>query len=233
MEKTRKCYSCKDQKLYSEYSSAMAKSCNDCKNKIWTHIVCTRCKKEKSVADYNKSSTSITGFQGHCRQCASETGKEYHKTRPPRPEYNKKRYHEVLKNDPAYYEYKKQWRAENAEKIKEDAHQYYLENKLYLLANKQNERARKIGVPGIITFHDWKAILEFSGHVCLACGDSHQLSLDHVIPIGDFYGLNVIENIQPLCLKHNLKKGSRIVDFRTKEFNLFVQENCFGREMVS
>lgn len=51
------------------------------------------------------------------------------------------------------------------------------------------------------------------GRKCLCCGSIEKLSLDHVIPIQKG-GLDIVENLQPLCLSCNSKKGTQIIDYR-------------------
>lgn len=49
--------------------------------------------------------------------------------------------------------------------------------------------------------------------VCLCCGSSEKLSLDHVIPVNK-NGPNTIENLQTLCLSCNSRKSDKIIDYR-------------------
>ena len=77
-----------------------------------------------------------------------------------------------------------------------------------------SERAKALGIAGDITFGEWYALKEMYGNVCLACGAMGDLEPDHVIPLAR-NGLNVIENIQPLCRSCNLLKHARSsVDYR-------------------
>lgn len=50
--------------------------------------------------------------------------------------------------------------------------------------------------------------------VCLCCGSSEKLSIDHVIPVNKG-GENTIENLQTLCLSCNSRKSDKIIDYRT------------------
>jgi 5-methylcytosine-specific restriction endonuclease McrA len=56
-------------------------------------------------------------------------------------------------------------------------------------------------------------LLAQHGHRCLCCGASEALTADHVIPVSKG-GSSNIENIQPLCLPCNTRKGARIIDYR-------------------
>tara|TARA_R110000850_G_scaffold49576_1_gene122200 strand:- start:159 stop:632 length:474 start_codon:yes stop_codon:yes gene_type:complete len=49
--------------------------------------------------------------------------------------------------------------------------------------------------------------------VCLRCGASKKLTIDHIIPI-HFDGLNEIDNLQTLCRSCNSWKSTKTIDFR-------------------
>jgi 5-methylcytosine-specific restriction endonuclease McrA len=49
--------------------------------------------------------------------------------------------------------------------------------------------------------------------MCLACGTTEHLTIDHIVPIS-MGGSNEATNLQTLCKKCNEKKGSCIVDYR-------------------
>jgi 5-methylcytosine-specific restriction endonuclease McrA len=56
--------------------------------------------------------------------------------------------------------------------------------------------------------------------VCLACGTTEDLSVDHVIPLS-LGGSKRIENIQPLCRTCNSEKGATVRDYRERSPPLF------------
>lgn len=62
-------------------------------------------------------------------------------------------------------------------------------------------------------------IFDVHGKLCLRCGSSENISLDHVIPISK-YGKNELENLQPLCRNCNSWKGTKTIDFRKKILNI-------------
>jgi 5-methylcytosine-specific restriction endonuclease McrA len=82
------------------------------------------------------------------------------------------------------------------------------------------------------TLPEWEELLERLKHCCACCGIHESatpegyLEKDHIIPLAILdnvpYGplvkelaeLNTIDNIQPLCRRCNMKKGTKIIDYR-------------------
>ena len=60
-----------------------------------------------------------------------------------------------------------------------------------------------------IPAHVRAAVLERDGHVCLHCGTTENLSMDHVIP-WSLGGPDTEDNLQTLCRSCNSKKGARV-----------------------
>jgi len=58
-----------------------------------------------------------------------------------------------------------------------------------------------------------KKIFERDGGICLCCGSTNNLTLDHVIP-KSLGGINKAKNLQTLCFWCNTLKGSRIINYR-------------------
>ena len=80
-------------------------------------------------------------------------------------------------------------------------------------ASRQRQRARRAAAPGSFTAAEWRTICGQFGNVCLACGQDGPLSVDHVVPLSRG-GRNDADNLQPLCLPCNIRKGTRTVDYR-------------------
>jgi len=80
-------------------------------------------------------------------------------------------------------------------------------------ASRQLHRARRAAAPGSFTAEEWKAVRERYGAVCLRCKQAAPLTVDHVIPLSKG-GTNDADNLQPLCLPCNVKKGTRTLDYR-------------------
>lgn len=91
-----------------------------------------------------------------------------------------------------------------------------------LFANRNDRRLSRFFVnfrkPGFrktkksnIPYFMRKQVLERDAYRCQTrgCGDWHDLHIDHVIPESRG-GPTIVENLQVLCQKCNLKKGNRI-----------------------
>lgn len=75
-------------------------------------------------------------------------------------------------------------------------------------------RARRMMSGGMHTLTDWRALCERYSHRCLACGRGDVgLTEDHITALSRG-GSDAIENIQPLCLPCNQRKGTRTIDYR-------------------
>ena len=82
--------------------------------------------------------------------------------------------------------------------------------------NKVYERRDKVKQSGNFSLKDWLEIKNKYENKCLCCGKKEgdiKLSMDHVIPISKD-GKNIAENIQPLCVGCNSKKGVKVIDYR-------------------
>jgi hypothetical protein len=81
--------------------------------------------------------------------------------------------------------------------------------------SSENARARRLGIPGIITTDEWQALCRQYGDRCLRCGNDGLMSIDHVIPLS-LGGEHAMSNIQPLCSKCNRKKFTDTTDYRAE-----------------
>lgn len=82
--------------------------------------------------------------------------------------------------------------------------------------NFNNRRARKQQAGGSFTSKEWLELCIRYQYTCLCCKRREPeitLTVDHVIPLSKG-GSNSLENIQPLCLECNLRKGTKTKDYR-------------------
>ncbi len=86
-------------------------------------------------------------------------------------------------------------------------------NREVTIASRLNCEARKKGICGSISGGELKALYERYKGTCLCCGARGPLTADHIVPVSQ-KGSNTIENIQPLCMNCNSKKGAKTIDYR-------------------
>lgn len=179
-----------------------------------------------------------------CKQCISEQGKRWREENPEKKKESGRRWYienrdKVLANvkrwSQANPEKKsaivKNWHEAHPDKIKTHKKRWHDANPEKIIVNNkrwsdahpengrmnsQTRRARVEGNGGKFTIQEWIDLCEKYENKCLRCGQSDlKLTVDHVIPI--FHGgLNIIDNIQPLCKKCNSSKGTKHIDYRPK-----------------
>lgn len=184
------------------------------------------CKRVKPYSEYHKASAAKDGVQGHCKECKKILNKKYEKTRSKskKKEYAKREW-QRKKHDPRYLQRHQQWLDNNRERVKEKAREYRKAKGVLLLYARSNQRAAEKGYDGRIKMVEWAAVLKQTNFMCIACGESPANSIDHVVPLASG-GANTYDNIQPMCIRCNLKKGSRSVDFRDSGFIEEVKKDC-------
>lgn len=191
---------------------------------------CSRCKEELPLSAFHKSMTGSQGVQGYCKECKKSVSPKYEDSRRgKRSEYGKAQW-EKNKGNPEYHERRRRWLEANADEQKRKQSERYQENKQVYAAYRANQRAKDKGCYGILIRSDWEYLITLCAGKCLSCESEEYLTLDHINPL-DAGGENLIGNVQPLCLRCHMKKGVRVVDFRTREFVQQVRENCQGEFM--
>jgi 5-methylcytosine-specific restriction endonuclease McrA len=127
-----------------------------------------------------------------------------------------------------YRERQRAWRSSNRERENARNREWGKNNPELRLAINQKQRAKRKGVSGNFTAREWAEIKERYGYKCLCCGRSEpqiKLTIDHIVPIS-LGGLNVAENIQPLCGSCNSSKWAREIDYRPMfELNKQVEQD--------
>jgi len=204
--------------------------------------ICTKCEKEKGLAEFPKDKRVKSGRRADCKTCTSIYKSNYWKKNKESIRKYHRRYYK--NNIEKKKEQAKSWYENNKEKHRESCKKYIKNNierarasarkgtKKWLATNpeyklswreknrdKWNEynrtrRAKKYGSNGRITAKEKIALFEKYGNKCLCCGRKDiKLELDHIIPI-KLGGMNVIENAQPLCKSCNCKKHLKTTDYR-------------------
>lgn len=193
-------------------------------------MICKTCEEEKSVDDFYKAKNTKSGYRGSCKQCVNDQNNTWYDQN--KEEFNattRKRYREEHRAEAT--ERMRRWRETNPEKAREIARKSYIDNKESVSERSKTFYSSRVGYSawkrarrverikdngGTFTMQELKDLFDLFGNQCINpdCeGTDERLSVDHVIPIARG-GQNNIENIQPLCLTCNLRKGTQIIDYR-------------------
>lgn len=111
----------------------------------------------------------------------------------------------------------KEYRKKNLEKEKLRIARWSRENPEKVTASRKRRHYRRDmlekSATGEFTAQEWQDCLNLYDGKCLWCGTSHQITIDHIVPLSRG-GTNNINNLQPLCVSCNSKKKARTIDFR-------------------
>lgn len=107
--------------------------------------------------------------------------------------------------------------------LKKQHKKYFLNNKERVYSkNRQRFYLKKnIQIEGTHTQEEWDNLKRKYNFTCLSCYKTEpiiKLTRDHIIPLTK-NGTDKINNLQPLCLRCNISKFTRIIDFREGVFN--------------
>jgi 5-methylcytosine-specific restriction endonuclease McrA len=112
----------------------------------------------------------------------------------------------------------REWKEDNAEKIKEQQRQYNLANP-EIRKNTDNRRRTKKLSNGVYEISK-KELKRIYSSPCFYCGSTNSIHADHVIPISKG-GRHSIGNLLPACAKCNMSKGSKLlIEWRGRKSNL-------------
>lgn len=88
-------------------------------------------------------------------------------------------------------------------------------NRDIVSAQTQNRRAYMQSKGGQVSAQQWRSILKLFDGKCAKCGASDNIHMDHVVPLAKG-GSHSVDNVQPLCATCNLRKHTKIEDYRGK-----------------
>lgn len=172
---------------------------------------CTRCSETKPLTEFGTKGKNH--WRAVCRQCRPA---ELAEDRAAKPELKKAQ-------DAAYRERhaaelaerQREWRLAHPEEYTAIHSKWKSGNKDAVNASTHKRRSTINGA-GSFTAAEWAALKEQYDHRCLMCGLQEpeiRLTVDHIVPLSKG-GMNIIDNIQPLCKSCNSKKHRGIIDLR-------------------
>jgi len=101
---------------------------------------------------------------------------------------------------------------------------------------QSNHKAKLAGIPGNVSGEDWILLKRKYLNQCVRCrrnevdfpilfkekyqdGQYDFLTVDHIIPLSDPRCTNTVENIQPLCMGCQGKKGVKETNYKVRFFD--------------
>lgn len=163
--------------------------------------ICSKCKTNKALEEYNKSLSSKDGYQSKCRKCCKLHRKE-----------NKDRISKVNKtwravNKDRHKELTDTWRDSNKEEYTRYQREWRENNRGRRASYIAKYRAQKLkATPEWLSDEQELEIKRIYGNCPIDC------HVDHIVPLqsNNVCGLHVPWNLQILEAKDNLSKGNRL-----------------------
>lgn len=162
---------------------------------------CSKCKKVKIISEFypDKSKKDRHCFQ--CKQCSRVYSEKYRINHLEQVKITKRK-----------------WRKAHPEYCKIATIKYQKKYPERVKMTQKKQKAKRRGAVGNHTLEQWETLKNKYNSCCATCGRQEPftdlwyqfLTEDHIIPISKG-GSNFIDNIQPLCMGCNSKKGNNII----------------------
>lgn len=188
------------------------------------HKTCTMCNESKPLSDFHPHRGNRDGHRNQCKACRCAYFRDRYETNSAYRDHHlsrnrdlrNKRYH----TDATYKATELARVAANRVRFADRRKRYarywrelpHARPLMCVLNNRRRARKRQNG--GAYTQIEWDQLCAFYDHRCLCCKECKRLTVDHVVPIS-CGGSNAIENIQPLCMDCNRRKGAKTIDYRS------------------
>lgn len=186
--------------------------------------VCTKCDKGLNINCFVKDKSKKDGLRSNCKDCKKLGDVKYRKENRGKVLLKMAEYRSNHREELAFNERERQKNFSDEERI-----EYNRKKLVYIKKNPKqrqevvaidfaNGKVKKLDVEGKLIVKQWRDLKTKYNYMCLCCKlqeSEISLTVDHIIPFSKG-GLNIVDNIQPLCVCCNKIKYNKIVDY-TKE----------------
>lgn len=165
---------------------------------------CPKCGLTKELSAFSKCSRSNSGLQTYCKACKAAYHAHRHATDPG---------YRAMRNKQSSEHYYKDIEQSRADGRARSNYKYYHDDEFY--ENERQRRNQRRNAVGEYTTEQWVAALEHFEYQCAYCGETSNLTVEHIVPISK-RGTNYIYNLIPACAHCNGSKGAKeIVEWYT------------------
>lgn len=234
----RVCTRCNEYKLFTEFNKARNGTygyeslCRRCKKQKYFENRDVRLERNRRY--YQQTRVKWLEYHREYRETHREEIKDYHRNRyaenrdqiraerrqwaRENPDRIKRwKHNDYVRNRDRHREAGRKWRNDNPDKSRDSSRRAYRKDiqksRMRAISKHHRRRAQLLG-RGSYTVYEWQAMCDWFGNVCLCCGIGDTLlTVDHVVPV-IHHGVNTIDNLQPLCLSCNSRKGAKTIDYR-------------------
>ena len=209
MKKCSKCGELKPLEMFSKNSQSkdgLRSECKECNKKYNAE------QKEKRKEWWQKyKETHKEDIEKYRAEHAEEhkvKSREYYYGHKEECNERSRKYHSAHKEEAK--EKMSKYRAEHKDELKNKKAEYYKteRGKATHKASTQKRRAAKAQNGGSFSADEWEALCGLFDNKCAYCGDSNELTADHIVPLSKG-GTNNIANILPACKKCNSSKHAK------------------------
>lgn len=164
--------------------------------------ICSSCKLNKDLSEFNRNRSHKDGLQNNCRTCQRKQN-----SGPKNQAYCLKY---AANHRKEAVERAARWAKENRDHINKSNRDRFHNDLVYrracLLRSFINSSYKR-GSKGNLTRIQLEELLKASDYKCNYCGSPNKLEFDHIVPLSKG-GTNQIDNIQILCRSCNASKGN-------------------------
>lgn len=179
--------------------------------------ICSKCRENKPLNAYSKNALGKKGRRPDCKSCVNANA-HLVENRQKRQEYDKKYY---LKHKKKIQIKQEKYRAKNKLYFSNYKKQYNKteKGKVAIVKANHNKQVWKSKTLNNFDAKEGKCILFLQNYKCIypECNEYFDLvkpTLDHINPLSKG-GPLVKDNVQYLCQKHNSKKHTQEIDYRS------------------